>query len=460
MAPQPEIPPEAAAPGPAGASVLRRLFAVDSGDEDVVRRARAFIALSAAFLTIDLLLLVPIVLADPAGDLPMSVVVVAAVAANYALGIALARRGRIDLAGTVVSLTLVFAVCGAVLVHFRALNDGLWFITLSLVIAGQALRPRLIAVVLAINLALTTLMLVVVPPDPAGPYVNLAKILILDALLVTLAIAAAIAAAQARALFHRQREALRELDAARRRAEVANAAKSAFLANMSHELRTPLNAIIGYSELVEEEVGDHPSRTDLQRIQGAGQHLLTIISDILDISKIEAGKLEVDAAAFELAPFVADLAELARPLADDRRNDLVVRADADGQLFTDAHRLRQVLLNLLSNACKFTEDGTVTLVARPRGDARVDFVVADTGIGIETADLARIFDPFVQVDDSPTRAHGGTGLGLALTRELVQLLGGEITVVSAPGAGTTFTVTVPRRWRPTLVGAQDAQGAA
>ncbi|PCC68909.1 Signal transduction histidine kinase [Nannocystis exedens] len=437
-------------PSSTGSSpLLRGIFAVHSQNHDVVRRARSFIALCITFAAITALLIIPIVLADPAGDLPMSLVVLASVIANYALGAVLARRGWVDLAGILVSANLSTSVAVAILFRFRELNDGIWFMALGVIISGLALRPRLIWWILGLNLGLTTLMLVFVPPSPAGPYHNFGKLMLLDALLVTTAIAAFIDATRSRDLFRRQARAVEDLKTARERAELANSAKSVFLANMSHELRTPLNAIIGFSELLQEDADDPAVRADLGKIRGAGHHLLAIISDILDLSRVEVGKLEVRADWFDLGEFLARLHGLVAPLAAAQRNTFTLTGSASGTVFTDEVRLRQALLNLLSNACKFTERGAVELTVRERvedGEARLEFKVRDTGIGIAEDDLERVYMPFVQVDDSPTRRAGGTGLGLTLTREIVLLLGGTITVDSALGVGTTFTLTVPRRW--------------
>ncbi|WAS91635.1 sensor histidine kinase [Nannocystis punicea] len=435
----------------ASSPLLRGLLAVRSQDHDVVRRGRSFVALCLTFAGITGVLAIPIALADPAGDLPMSLVVLASVIANYALGAVLARRGWVDLAGILVSANLSLSVAVAILFRFHELNDGLWFMALGVLISGLALRPRLIWAILGFNLALTTLMLVFVPASAAGPYHNFGKLMILDALLVTTAIAAFIDATRSRDLFRRQLRAVDDLKVARERAELASSAKSVFLANMSHELRTPLNAIIGFSEMLQEDADDPGVRADLGKIHGAGHHLLAIISDILDLSRVEVGKFEVRADWFDLGDFLARLHGLVAPLAAAHGNTFSLDCAAGGAVFADEVRLRQALLNLLGNACKFTEGGAVKLSVRERverGEARIEFEVTDNGIGIAPDDLDRIYMPFVQIDDSPTRRQGGTGLGLTLTREIVLLLGGTIHVDSTLGAGTTFTLAVPRRWSP------------
>jgi signal transduction histidine kinase len=241
-----------------------------------------------------------------------------------------------------------------------------------------------------------------------------------------------------------------EAEAERQRAEAANQAKSAFLANMSHELRTPLNAILGYAEILAEEpeVAASPrSLEDVGKIRNAGGHLLQLIGDLLDLSKIEAGRMEVVAEPFEVADVVEEAARTVRQLVEANRNRLVVSVDpGTGRMTSDAFRLKQVLFNLLSNAGKFTEDGTVELDVRRERRAGTDqlvFRVADTGIGMSAAQLERVFTPFLQGDASLTRRFGGTGLGLALSQHLARLMGGGISVTSAEGRGTTFVVELP-----------------
>jgi PAS domain S-box-containing protein len=242
---------------------------------------------------------------------------------------------------------------------------------------------------------------------------------------------------------------MRELDKAREAAEIANRAKSQFLANMSHELRTPLNAIILYTELLRDEATDRALDDflpDLKKIHGAAKHLLALINDVLDLSKIESGKLELLPEAFEVCAMIRDVVTTIEPLAQRNANRLdVVRPDEVGSMYADQTKVRQSLFNLLSNACKFTEGGTVRLaVARPE-EGWVTFRVSDTGIGMTPDHVARLFQPFTQADPSTTRRFGGTGLGLAITRRFCEAMGGDIAVESRPGVGSVFTIRLPAR---------------
>jgi signal transduction histidine kinase len=242
-------------------------------------------------------------------------------------------------------------------------------------------------------------------------------------------------------------EALTE---ARVKAEEVSRTKSTFLANMSHELRTPLNAIIGYSEMLLEELeeaGQKALAADVVKVHAAGKHLLGLINDVLDLSKIEAGKMTIHAEAFEVDALVQDVVGTIQPLLDKNGNTLALDAQAAlGEMRSDVTRLRQVLLNLLSNASKFTSKGKVTLTARresgPEGD-RLLFAVSDSGIGMTPEQLDKLFKPFTQADASTTRKYGGTGLGLAISLAFVEMMGGRITVTSEYGAGSTFTVLLP-----------------
>ncbi len=230
----------------------------------------------------------------------------------------------------------------------------------------------------------------------------------------------------------------------------ANQAKSAFLANMSHELRTPLHAILGYSEMLAEDVraqGHGDLAPDLEKIQTAGRHLLGLINGVLDLSKIEAGKMGLHLETFDVASVVADAIVTARPLIEKNGNRLEVDCPPDiGVIREDATKVRQVLLNLLSNAGKFTEKGTVRLEVRREFDAAgnwVFFRVHDTGIGMTAEQVGRLFEAFEQADAGTAKKYGGTGLGLAISRKLCRLMGGDVHVESVPLRGSTFTVRLP-----------------
>jgi PAS domain S-box-containing protein len=238
----------------------------------------------------------------------------------------------------------------------------------------------------------------------------------------------------------------RELRQARETAEAATRAKSVFLANMSHELRTPMNAIIGFTRLVmrrSQEVLPPRQYENLGKILMSAEHLLTLINDILDLSKIEAGRMEVHAVSFRLETLVDVCLHTLEPLVQNTPIRLVKEIDATLPLLTtDQDKVQQILMNLLGNAVKFTTAGTIAISARHH-NGEITMAVRDTGIGIPTAALEHIFEEFRQVDSSITRQYGGTGLGLSISRRLAQLLGGDITVQSTFGSGSTFTMTLP-----------------
>ena len=238
-----------------------------------------------------------------------------------------------------------------------------------------------------------------------------------------------------------------EVEETSRALEQASRHKSQFLANMSHELRTPLNAIIGYSEMLQEEAEDLAADAflpDLQRINAAGKHLLGLINDILDLSKIEAGRMDLFVETFEIGQLIEDVQAVARPLVDKNENALVMACPEEiGEMQADQTKVRQALFNLLSNAAKFTDHGTISLTVNREPDNWLSFSVSDTGIGMTEKQLGRLFEAFSQAEASTRSRYGGTGLGLAISRHFCRLMGGDLTVESVYGEGSTFTVRLP-----------------
>ena len=270
-----------------------------------------------------------------------------------------------------------------------------------------------------------------------------------ESLVESLASQAAVAVSN-NALINELKTAHQTLIGARDRAEDANRAKSNFLANMSHELRTPMNAIIGYSEMLledAEEEGLDEFQSDLDKIRSSGKHLLGLINEILDLSKIEAGKMEFFLESFEVADLIEEVKATIHPLAEKKSNKLIIDCpDNPGTMEADETRVKQMLHNLLSNACKFTENGTVTLkISRETRDGVnwIIFAIIDTGMGIPKDSIKNLFHEFSQVDNSSTRKFGGTGLGLAISRRFCLLMGGDITVESVEGKGSIFTIEMP-----------------
>jgi signal transduction histidine kinase len=244
---------------------------------------------------------------------------------------------------------------------------------------------------------------------------------------------------------------------AQKNAEDANRIKSDFLANMSHELRTPLNAIIGYSEILAEDAQDDgkPGMVeDLDRIRNAGRHLLSLINDVLDLSKIESGKMDLYIEFFDINKLVKEITDTVKPLCDKNNNQLIINCpDNMGFIESDLTKIRQSLFNLVSNASKFTNDGqiqlNITQESQLSGNGAASifiyFQICDTGIGIKPEQITKLFQPFSQADNSTTRKYGGTGLGLAITKEFATMMGGRVTVTSEYGKGSTFTLCLPTK---------------
>jgi signal transduction histidine kinase/CheY-like chemotaxis protein len=251
-------------------------------------------------------------------------------------------------------------------------------------------------------------------------------------------------------LAEEQSQAAEKIRVARDAADAANQAKSSFLANMSHELRTPMNAILGYSEMLMDEAGDTGQEDfipDLKKIHQAGSHLLALINDILDLSKVESGKMEAYAEEINVDSLIEDVSATSHPLMEKNNNSLSIeRANELGNAYQDMTKLRQVMFNLLSNAAKFTHEGTITLHVDRAKQGNTDWLtiaVSDTGIGIAKDKLEHVFDEFAQADGSTTRNYGGTGLGLAISRRFCKLLGGDLTIDSVEGEGSIFTIRIP-----------------
>jgi signal transduction histidine kinase len=356
-------------------------------------------------------------------------VAVAVVLAFVSLSIrfSFVQLGTPPLPATVIAATVMG--CAVAGMHYTAMQASIFFPLADAPFHSMALSPTLLALLIAIFTVLIAASTLVA--TFAGRQNELALVLTAE---VT-----------------RRKRTEEDLVHAREQAEAASQAKSQFLATMSHELRTPLNAVIGYSELLlddaEADSREEQLIGDLRRINGAGKHLLSLVTDVLDLSKIEAGKMELAVEPFDLDSLIDDVVVTCRPLVMQNGSELVIDRDAElGTVIGDQTKLRQVVLNLVSNAAKFTQQGRVSLAPVRERTAAGDWIsiaVRDTGIGISRENLSKLFQNFSQVETVPGHHPAGTGLGLALSQKLCRLMGGQITVESLPGRGSCFTVRLP-----------------
>ena len=433
------------------ARAMEWLLDVKSDDPNVVRRAQTHIRLMLVFVIGPFLIAIISAVFSAHNRVEGGYHIVRLLAGVFHLGLLfISRAGYPSIAGIIQTIGL-----GGIL-SFGTIALGVtpevqWFFSLVIIYAGLAVRPKIVPV-----LGVLVICILLLTQSILG-FENLSHFLPKVIIVVLAALAMYLQGSWNEAAFSENLKAKATAEKARiqaeelqRKAEAASETKSQFLANMSHELRTPLNAIIGYADMIEEEFEEDPGdldldvmRADIKRIHKSGSHLLSLINDILDLAKLEAGRMQLFKELLHIDSLLAELDEIARPLANTNNNTLTLSSEVDRtSLVTDHTRLRQILLNLLSNACKFTEQGQVELRILEH-DGTLRFEVSDTGIGIDEEQLTRIFDSFAQADNSTTRRFGGTGLGLSLSQHMATMLGGAIEVESIKGEGSTFTLILP-----------------
>ncbi len=441
-------------------STWRLLLAVDPQDATTEANRRAFLRMCVVMSVLCAVLIVAAFAASEGLRLLLDVGAGVVMASSFFVASRVALRRRLRLAAWIASMGMIQPLLWGDLV-LGTFTEKLYFLPAGVILAGFGLESRTMWLAFGVMTAcLAGLVLGVGSPLPLGVEFN--PTLVLDVLVLTVGLTAfmhtfvrSTRAAQdaARAQLHEANLHRRRAEAAASEALVASNSKSMFLANVSHELRTPLNAILGYAELLQEEAQEQrldAFDADLQHIHRAATHLSHVINDILDLSRIEAGRLDVHPDPFALKDLLDELIATMTPLAERGHNSLhlALHPDlSDATLHTDRTRLRQILLNLLSNACKFTQKGEVSLAverATQDGQRVIRFIVRDTGVGMDDALQARLFEPFVQASTSTVPGRQpGTGLGLVITRRILHLLGGDVEVQSQPGQGSTFAAWVP-----------------
>ncbi len=428
---------------------------VQTQDPHLRRRGQSLILLLLCFIMVASLFVPPTLIGAAAADRMPAAIGSLICILGYGVGVWTTRRGWVSATG--LSLSMLFAVVVVSSSYTGRFDMAGWFMSLSVLIASYAVRPLMIWGVFLVDVALLTAVKLARDGSLLDPGSEVSFYPSIIFLLLVITSTSTLYMYWNAKLFEQRlaaeglmAQARKEAELARARAERASRAKSTFLANMSHELRTPLNAIIGYSEMLQEEYGsdDGLMGQDLSRIQTAGKHLLGLINDILDLSKVEAGRMSLHAEDFSVASLVSEVCDTIKPSMTVYENTLTVQLAAHlGGMRGDRTKLRQVLINLMANAAKFTERGQVSLrvsLVDRKGVPTLKFEIEDTGIGMSPEVQARVFHEFEQADNSTTRKVGGTGLGLAVCQRLCELMDGEITLVSQEGRGSTFTVYIPR----------------
>lgn len=438
--------------------MLARLLTIAHPDDEYQQRGRAVVVLSLGMIAMALLFVVVVLCFQPNPETSLKLVVLAITI--FGTAIILARRGLVDLAAWGM---LGFTLVGPFVAMLSTPVVGTAPLTLvfAILIASMVVRSWQIWLVLAaalLGLLLTVMLLAAWSYTP-----NEIETTVLVAALIMLPMVALISYLSASET-QRERAALRReiaerlhvehaLLQAKDAAESANRAKSAFLAHMSHELRMPLTAILGYTNLLAwqaEQQGAESFLSDLGVIESSGKHLLNLINNVLDLSKIEAGKLDLLLETFDVATMLNQLVASVQPLVGKNRNHLVIDCSPDiGIMYADQTKVRQILINMLSNASKYTEQGVITIAAQPECTDEHDWVVfhvSDTGIGIPPEAISQLFQTFKRVVDPPNAPkYDGAGLGLALSQHICRIMGGNITVQSTLNVGTTFSIRLPRR---------------